>query len=130
MVVARRGGADRADGAGEMLGAAVGEIVAIDRGHHDMGEAELGDGVGDARRLALIERVGQAGAHVAEGAGARAGVAHDHEGGVLLLPALADIGAARLLADGGELVIAHDPVGLREPFGARRLDPNPGRLAR
>ena len=29
---------------GEMLGAAVGEIVAVDRGDHDMGEPELGDG--------------------------------------------------------------------------------------
>ena len=55
----------------------------------------------------------QAGLDVAEGASARAGVAHDHEGGVLLLPALADIGAARLLADRDELVLAHDAVASR-----------------
>ena len=61
-------------------------------------------------RLARIERAGQAGAHIAEGAGARAGVAHDHEGGVRLLPALADIGAAGLLADRRELVLADDAV--------------------
>ena len=53
---------------------------------------------------------GQAGAHVAEGAGARAGVAHDHEGGVLLRPALADIGAAGLLAHGHQAVLADDAV--------------------
>ena len=61
-MVAGRGGADGADRAGEMLGAAVGEIVAVDRGDDDMGEAELGDGVGDARGLAGVERVRQAGA--------------------------------------------------------------------
>ena len=83
---------------GEMRRAAVVEIVAVDRGDDDMGEPELGHGLGDMRRLVRIERAGQAGLDVAEGAGARAGVAHDHEGRVLLLPALADIGAAGLLA--------------------------------
>ena len=84
--------------------AAVGEIVAVDRGHHDVGQAELGDRVGDARGLGGVERVGQPGPHIAERAGARAGVAHDHEGRVFLLPALADVGAARLLAHGIKLV--------------------------
>ena len=55
---------------------------------------------------------GMPGAHVAEGAGARAGVAEDHEGRVLLRPALADIRAAGLLADRDELVLAHDVAGL------------------
>jgi hypothetical protein len=43
---------------------------------------------------------------------------------VLLLPALADVRAARLLADRDELVLAHDPVGLG-PFepGALTADP-------
>ena len=80
--------------------AAIGEIVAVDRGHHDMGEAEPGDRVGDALRLVLVERIRQAGAHVAEGAGAGAGLPHDHEGRMALVPAFADVGAARLLADG------------------------------
>ena len=112
-----------------MLGAAVGEIVAVDRGHDDVGEPELGDRVGDARRLGVVERVRQPGAHVAEGAGAGAGLAHDHEGRVLLLPALADVGAARLLADGGELVLAHDAVGVGEARRrAGRAHADPGRL--
>ena len=42
----------------------------------------------------------QARAHVAKSAGARAGFAHDHEGRVALVPAFADVGAARFLADG------------------------------
>ena len=56
---------------------------------------------------------GKSGLDVAEGAGACAGVAHDHEGGVLLLPALADIRAAGLLAHGVQAVLAHDSYALR-----------------
>ena len=77
-------------------------------------EAKPGDRVTDARGLVLVERAGQSGAHIAEGAGAGAGVAHDHEGGVALVPALADIGTARLLADGRELEFAHQAQGLGE----------------
>jgi hypothetical protein len=112
-----------------MLGPTVGEIVAIDRGHHDMVKPELGDGVGDPRRLAAVERAGKTRADVAERAGPRAGVAHDHEGGVLLLPAFADIGAARLLADSGELVLAHDRAGRRICGRSRRFDADPLGLA-
>ncbi len=57
MLVAGHACADGADRRREMSGAAVGKIVAIDRGHHDMGEAERGDGLSDAGRLARIERV-------------------------------------------------------------------------
>ena len=87
---------------------AVGQVVAIDRGDHHVGEAELGHRLADMLGLGRIERARQPGPHVAERAGTGAGVAHDHEGGVLLLPALADVGAARLLADGHETVLAHD----------------------
>ncbi len=73
-----------------------------------MGERKLGGRLRDVLGLGRIERSGQAGAHVAEGAGARAGVTHDHEGGVLLVPALADIRAAGLLAHGVQAVRAHD----------------------
>ena len=97
--------ADGADDLREMLGAAVGEIVAIDRGDDDMGEAELAGRLRDMLRLGGIERAGQPGLDVAEGAGARAGVAHDHEGGVLLVPALADVRAARLLAHRDQAVL-------------------------
>ena len=94
-----------------------------------MRKAELRGRLGDARRLVRIERARQAGLDVAEGAGARAGVAHDHEGGVLLLPALADIGAAGLLADGVQAVRAHDPLRLRIALRDRRLDADPVGLA-
>ena len=68
--------------------------------------------------------------HVAEGAGAGAGVAHDHEGGVVLRPALADVRAARLLADRDQAVLAHDRRRLAIDRRARRLDADPVGLAR
>src|SRR5439155_18278660 len=83
----------------------------------------------DSSGFGRIERSRQAGLDVAEGAGAGAGVAHDHEGGVLLLPALADIGAARLLADGDEAVRAHDAAGLDITRRYGSLDADPARLA-
>ena len=91
---------------GEVLGAAVGEIVAIDRGDDDMLQASLATRRRHVLGLGRIERLGQPRRHVAEGAGARAGVAHDHHGGVALLPALADVGAGRLLAHRDEAVLA------------------------
>ncbi len=91
-----------------MRSAAVVEIVAIDRRDHDMGKAELRHGLRDVLGFVRIEPARQAGLHVAERTGARAGVAHDHEGGVRLVPALADIGAAGFLADRVQAVLADD----------------------
>ena len=92
-------------------------------------EPKLRDRAADIVRLVRIERAGQARLHVAEGAGARAGVAHDHHGGVAMRPALADIRARRFLADGVQLVLAHD-LPRRGIFAADgRLDPDPVRLA-
>ena len=111
----RRTRAARADGADrvrEMLRPAVVEVVAVDGGNHDMRQAERGGGLRHMLGLGGVERPRQARAHVTEGAGARAGVAHDHEGGVLLIPAFADIRAAGLLAHRMQSVGAHDGVGL------------------
>ena len=81
------------------------------------------------RRLVGIQRAGQSRLHVAEGAGARAGVAHDHHGGVAMRPAFADIRAGRLLAHRVQIVLAHDGAGLGIFPAHRRLDPDPVRLA-
>ena len=123
--------APRANGANdlsEMVGAAVIEIVAVDRCDHDVGEPKLRGRVRDMFRLVRIKCTRQAGLDVAERAGARAGVTHHHEGGVLLLPALADIGAAGLFADGDETLLAQNAAGLGKGRGTRRLDANPVRL--
>src|SRR3954468_12399639 len=111
-----------------MPGAAVGEVVAVDRGDDDVGEAHLGHRTRHALRLAAIERGGDAGGDVAERAGAGADLAHDHEGGVLLFPALADIGAARLLADGDQAMRLDDLAGLGVAGGPRRAHADPVRL--
>ena len=79
-------------------------------------------------RLGRIERGGQPGLDVAEGAGPRAGVAHDHEGGVFLFPAFADIRATGFLADRMQAVLAHDALGIAIARRDRRLDANPIRL--
>ena len=79
-----------------------------------MGEAELGRGDRDMLGLERIDRARHAGLDVAEGAGAGAGVAEDHHRRVLLGPALADIRAGRLLADGGEVEPAHQRLRLHD----------------
>src|SRR5260370_25777426 len=92
-------------------------------------QAELPHRFGDVPGLGPIERPGQAGLDVAERAGARAGIAHDHEGGVLLLRALADVGTAGFLAHRMQRVGADDAARLGEAGRARRLDPDPRGLA-
>ena len=129
MVVDGRAGADRPDHLGEVVGAAIGQIIAVDRGDDDVREAEVGDRVGDVLRLVGIERRRQAGRDIAEGAGARADLAHDHHGGVLLGPAFTDIGAAGLLADGDQIVLAHDLLGFAIDRRAGRPHADPVRLA-
>ena len=120
---------DGADDAGEMLRPAIVQIIAVNRGNDGMRQPHAGDGIGHPFGFVGFEGSGQAGLHIAEGAGPGAGVAHDHEGGVLLRPAFADIGAARLLADGDQTVVADDLLGFRIDRRTRRLHPDPLRLA-
>ncbi len=127
---ARAARADGADGLREMLGAAVGEIVTIHRSDDDMGEPKLECGLRDMFRFQRIERPGHPGLDVAEGAGAGTGVAHDHEGGVLLVPALADVRATRLLAHRDEAVLLDDFAGIGIAARVRRAHANPVRLRR
>src|SRR5579885_808549 len=79
--------------------------------------------------LAGIETIGAAGRDIAECAGAGADPAQNHDRGVLLLPALADIRARRLFAHGIELQFAHQPLGGAVFRRARRPDPQPFGLA-
>src|SRR5258708_1067868 len=105
----RGGGADRRDGPREMAGAAIVEIVAVDRGHNDVLEAERGDRLPDPRWLVRIEQIGPAGCDIAEGAGAGAHSAEEHYGRVLFLPPLDDIVAARPPATPIDLEVAPPP---------------------
>src|SRR6266853_1138456 len=100
--------ADLPDGPGEDGGPTVLELVAVDRGDDGMMQAHPLDRLGDTNRLAKVEDPRPAGLDRAEAAGPGAGVAEDHEGRRARLPALADVGAARLLAHGVQVEAAHD----------------------
>mmetsp|Transcript_23274 Transcript_23274/g.57784 ORF Transcript_23274/g.57784 Transcript_23274/m.57784 type:complete len:274 (+) Transcript_23274:244-1065(+) len=94
---------DLTDSVGEVLRAAVRDVVAVNRSEDHVFKSPLCDGFGDVARLVGVERRrGVGGFDAAEAAAAGAGVAHEHEGGGAAAPALADVGAPRLLADGGE----------------------------
>ena len=90
--------------------AAVGQVVAGDAGDDDVLQAEGADRLGDATRLVVVEPGGPAGLHGAEAAGARARVAEDHDRRRALVPALADVRAAGLLADGVEVQAAEQAL--------------------
>ena len=122
--------ADRANGFGEMLGTAVIEVVAVHRSDDDVAKPELESRLRDVLGLRRIEHAGQTGLDVAEGASAGAGVAHDHEGGVLLVPALADVRAARLLAHRDEAVFLDDISRVGIAARSRRAHADPVRLRR
>jgi hypothetical protein len=112
-----------------MLSAAIGKVVAVDGSDDDVTQSELRHRIRDLLRFLRIERRRKARLHVAEGAGPRARVAHDHHGRVLLGPALADIRTARFLAYRHEPVLANDLFRFGVNGRARRLDANPVRLA-
>src|SRR5258708_2072065 len=69
--------------------------------------AELADGAAEAPGLLAAPPGGPAVRDRAIPAPARAHVAQDHEGRGRVFPALADVRATRLLADGVEVPLAH-----------------------
>ena len=110
---------DRTDRRGVVRRAAIGEVVPVDRGHDDMGELHLRGRLGEPERLERVRRaVGLPRVHVAVAARTRARVAEDLEGRRSPPPALADVRAARLLADRVEPALAHEPLDL-EVAGVR-----------
>ena len=104
---------ERADRRRVVAGAAVGQVVAVDRGDDDVRETHPVRGLGEAKRLERVRRgVRLARVHVAVAACARADVAQDLERGRPAPPALADVRAAGLLADRDEPALAHEPLDL------------------
>src|SRR5439155_1196231 len=83
---------------------------------------------GYAERLAGVDGERTAMRHGAEAAVPRARVAEQHEGGGLVSPALADVRAARLLADGVKAHLPHRRHRLGEARPAGRTDLEPGRM--
>ena len=117
--------AELADRRRERAGPAVGQVVAGDRGDHDVLEAHLRDRLGDAPRLVVVEPGGLAGLDRAEAAGAGADVAQDHDRRGPLVPAVPDVGAAGLLADRVEVQAAQEALEVVVVVARRhpRLDP-------
>ena len=136
---------DRAHRLGVQPGAAVLEVVAGDAGDGGVAQLHLLHRLGDPARLVAVERLRLAGVDLAEVAAAGALVAADEEGGLAVLPALEDVGAAGLLADRVQalaldevlqLVVlrAHlrpglDPLGLALDGGLGVADLQPQELA-
>ncbi len=110
----RRQLADPTDAVDEVLRPAVAQVVAIDARDDDVRQAERRDRLREVERLVRIERIGTSVADVAERAAPRALVAHDHERRGALAEALADVRAARFLADRVQPVLAQDPLDVVE----------------
>jgi hypothetical protein len=104
----RRMGTDRFQAGHEMTGAAIAQIIAINRGNDDIRQSQCTDRVGEVSRLIGIEWVRPAMPNVAKRASARALVAHDHEGRGALAKTFADIGAACFFADGHQVRVLQD----------------------
>ena len=113
-----------ADAIDEMGGAAVSQIVPVDRGDDHVVQTKRCNRARKVRRLVPVERIGTAMTDVAERTATRALVAHDHEGRGALAEALADVRAGCFFADGMQLVLPQDPLDLVEPAG-RGGNPGP-----
>ena len=89
---------------GEMPGAAVREIVAIDRRDHNVTKLQVRCHARDVSRLVRIELklllVRRSFGHGAESTAARTQIAEDHEGRRAAMKAFVHVGAAGRLADG------------------------------
>ena len=98
---------DAAHGLGVQPGALVGQVVAGDAGHSGVAQPHPRDGLGDAARLVPVVVGGLAGVDLAEVAAPRALGATDQEGGLAIFPALVDVRAAGLLANGVQTLVLH-----------------------
>jgi hypothetical protein len=120
---------DLPDGLRVQPGTAVGQVVAGDAGDRRVAQAHGLDGLGHPARLVGVELGRLAGVDLAEVAPARALVTADEEGGLPVFPALVDVGAAGLLADGVQALPLDQTTQVRELGTHRRPDLDPRRLA-
>ena len=91
--------ANLADGFGENARAAQVVVIAIHAGDDRVLQAKSSDGFGHAARLVPLNGAGLAFGHSAKTAAPGADIAQQHEGGGAMVPALADIGTLRRLAN-------------------------------
>ena len=115
------------DAAAEVVGAAVGQVVARHRGDDDVPQAQPMGRLGDAGRFVVFEVVGPALGDRAEAARPGADVAEDHEGGGAAGVTLGPIGTAGVLADRLQAQLAQQLLGEEIPISARQLALQPRR---
>ncbi len=115
---------------GKMAGAAVAEIIAIHRRDDQILQPHHGHRFGDVLRLLVVQRLRAPVGDIAEGTAARAQIAHDHEGCRSVAEALGEIRTRGLLADGVQPLLAKQVLDPPHTGPERRLDTDPGRLAR
>src|SRR6185312_13864238 len=101
------GRVDLAHGLGVEPRAAVGQVVAGDAGDGGVAQAHRGHRLGHPARLVPVEVGRLAGVDLAEVAAPGALLAADQEGRLAVFPALEDVGAAGLLADGVQAFVGH-----------------------
>ena len=111
-----------------MTGAAIVQVVSVNRGDDDVTEAHLLNRLRNVCRLKRVQRPRLARRDVAEGTGPGADLAHDHHRRVLLGPAFADVRAARFLAHRRQRQGPHQVAGFLVALRRRSLHPDPVRL--
>ena len=117
---------DGLDRGSEHTGAAIGEVVAIDRRDHGVTQAHGSHRLPDAPGFVPVDVATALPAlHRTEGAGSGADVAEDHECGGPVPPAFGNVRAAGFLTHRVEVLAAHDPLDLRVPVPGGELDGEP-----
>jgi hypothetical protein len=111
-----------------MRRAAVGQVVAIDRGDDYMLQAKPRDRLGDSARFVDVQRTHLAVRDRTVRAITRAHVAHQHEGGRAMRKAFADIRTARFLANRMQLELAENRLGPKVLRRNRRAHFDPVRM--
>ena len=117
------GFADGFDAVGEVLGAAITQVVTVDGSNHDIAQVHGLDGFGQVFRLIRIQHIGAAMANIAERAAAGTNIAHDHECGRTLGKAFADIRTRCFFAYGMHFFVREEYFLISKNF-------LPGNLAR
>ena len=113
----------------EVSRASVGQVVAIDRREHDVGEVHFGEGDRHFRRFVQVEdsmRIARF--HRAEMAAAGAGVPHQHDRRGPSAPTFPDVGAMGLLAHSVQVQGAEEALQATVVLAGRGSDPEPLRF--
>ena len=98
-----------------VVGPTVGQVVAVDHGDHGVPEIHRSDGLCEMSGFGGVKgRWALDGPNGAKTAPPRALLTSDHEGGIAAGPAIVNVGAPGLLANGVQVVIFNGGLGAVE----------------